>query len=423
MSKLPLEFSGPRRSLHARALNPGCYFLVSMSAVFCFYSVASVNASNNPSPQERAAADLDERTAQLKKAESTRKQNPDGYIYALTTMSSVIRNNNDVNKNQKEDPEADKYFELALDCFMKDRFDKAARHRIAGHLWQTSGSTSLKEFKSIFDKLCIATNRELGDDFGSVDSDMEQALRNRTTRRDNGISEQDQLNFIQRAIAIRSAALGVRSKTLSVLLYSVGQYYEQRGDNKLAEQYFLKSGNLENDIYAKVSRAESMADFYLRQHDPVKAINAWRQGAAITAKNHLNFYIDGEFNLGKAFEQAGHPEYADEIINFMFANINDLALDKFDTFLQDVVNQYIKNTNFEKAQELAQKRIAVGIRLGSTSRLTDWKIRLSDIYLAQGKSKESDALFKQIIASLALQGIPTDALRRDRADLLKRMAR
>jgi len=87
------------------------------------------------------------------------------------------------------------------------------------------------------------------------------------------------------------------------------------------------------------------------------------------------------------------------------------------------VNQYIQNTNFEKAQELAKKRIAVGIRLGSISRLTDWKVRLSNIYLAQGNSKESDALFKQIIASLALQGIPTDALRRDRADLLKRMGR
>jgi hypothetical protein len=391
--------------------------------MFCFFSAVSVSASKDPTPQERAAQDLAERTAQLKTAESTKKENPEGYIYALTTMSSVVRNHNDVNKNQKEDSSADKYFELALDCFMANKFDKDARHRIAGHLWQTSGSTSLKEFKSIFDKLCIATNRELGDDFGSLDSDMEQALRNRTTSRNDGISEQDQLNLIQRAIAIRSAALGARSKTLSGLLFFVGQYWEQRSNNKLAEQYFLKSGNLENDMYAKVSRAESMADFYLRQHDPVKAINAWRQGAAITAKNHLNFYIDGEFNLGKAFEQAGHPEYADEIINFMFANINDLALDKFDTFLQDVVNQYIQNTNFEKAQELAKKRIAVGIRLGSISRLTDWKVRLSNIYLAQGNSKESDALFKQIIASLALQGIPTDALRRDRADLLKRMGR
>jgi tetratricopeptide (TPR) repeat protein len=384
---------------------------------------AAADESKIATPQGRASRNLAERTAQLKRAESVKNDNPEGYIYALTTMASVVRDNDLANNNKKESLDADKYFDLAVDFFLTTKFDKEGNKRIACHLWQTSGTTSLKEFKAVFEKLCRASDRELGDDFGAVDADMSQALRNRSANRDNGIPVHEQIKFTERALAIRSAALGARSKTLSMLFFKIGQYQEELGETASAEQYYLKSGNLDSDASTKASRWQSLADFYLRHNEFTKAIDAWRQGTAITTKQHLNFYVDGEINMIKEFKKSNHPEYADEIITTLLANGNSRFFDSFDSYLLDAVDQSIKDTNFKKAQDLIQKRIAAGIRGEATSGLTDWKIRLSNVYLALGNKKDSEALFNQVLGSMALQGIQTDGLRRDRAELLERMGK
>ena len=275
----------------------------------------------------------------------------------------------------------------------------------------------------MFDNLCLATNRGFEDGAGWVDSDMREAIRRQSNNRTYDFPISEQKAFTQRAIDIRAKSLRANSKFLVPLFMSLGQYDEESNDIVSAENNYLKAAALNSDFGTQASDSQNMASFYLRHHQTAKAMDSWRRHATLAAKNHLNYYMTGEVSLLKEFKEDGHPEFTKEMLDTMFANATADILKGLDFYLIDLVDECIKDLQFKRAEEVIKQRLAAATAANFNDNFNDWKIKLSALYLAEGRVKESDALFNQVVGSIALQGLPTADLKQQRAKLLERLGK
>jgi len=92
-----------------------------------------------------------------------------------------------------------------------------------------------------------------------------------------------------------------------------------------------------------------------------------------------------------------------------------------DKTLCDLFEGYIRSGNMEQAESLAEKRVCASNKCTDDRTANDWRLRLSDLYLAAGRTEESEALFQRVVQTRALQGLSNDLQIQKRAKLLARL--
>jgi hypothetical protein len=375
----------------------------------------------NPSREQRQKDNLEKAQKDLADAEKSKEKEPSKYFYALLEMFTASISRNTVRSTEPQDGE--KYFLSAVECFQQYAAKTTQPDSVPyelGNLWSKTRFLSEKTFASVFDRLCQCSKSIDDSGYRHADNEMLRALQDR----ERNMRGTEKKQYLQRAIDIRKADSGPKSKRLGLLYTYMAICCEHLGDTNGAEQNRLNSANLDGEEYEQVSRWLDLAGFYGRVHKADKEEANWRKAMEIANKNTLTSDARAWIPFIKKLQNEGHAKAADEIISFLLVRPDPNTLNDLDKYLSERIDEYVAALDFERASWLIKKRLTLASSsVPKASYVTDWQVRLSNVYLAQGKEKESQELFNSIVASLALQGLSADEIRRDRAVLLKRLGK
>jgi hypothetical protein len=385
-------------------------------------AVANPETARHTIEQKRQDA-LDKAKRELDDVAANKDTEPKKYFPALIQMFNASAAANVPQNGQEIDMEkSDKYYREAVEFYSKHSLvldSDASDPRQLQNLWSMTRQVSAKTFSELFDKLCKLDDSKCEGERYS-DSHMFEALQG--SRRE--IRQSDVRQFLQRAIDIRKTDLGATSAKLAPLYIYMSICCEHLGDTAAAENFRLNACSFTTKPYSQMSEWLQMSEFYGRIHKADKQENAWRKALAIAKQENKPFDSRSWIRLMEELQRDGHTEGADEILNAVLANPDPNSLSDLDEFLSKQVDDLEKKHDYQHATMLIKKRLSAP-KAAASSRMksSDWQLLLSQTYLEQGNDKESKAAFDSALASLSQQGIPTDEVKRERAQLLDRLGK
>jgi hypothetical protein len=342
---------------------------------------SSAEAAPSPTPPSAAQENLNRSLKALELAEEKKIQDPRAYVQALAyTAGAATQRDRELQKQGGllYSEEGDRYFKLAADFYAGSKWDKGDSDAIASLLYRALAERSPQVVESTFEEIFKTSERHVEGKFERHDLEIHFSL----SQREQKLPLPLQLKLLQRAIEIRRLAQKEETWRIAPLYDDVALAYRNAGDIKGAETNFLCAiAVLEPDPVEQAKAMLNLARFYVDNGIYDKADSTWRRSAALTKQKRL---------VWRASEYVM------------------------------LIQTYI-NRQLETAAGLLKKRIEAssyhGVKPGSES----WKIKLSNIYLAQGKTTESLTLFKQAISALERGALPTSDYIDARAKLLENM--
>jgi tetratricopeptide (TPR) repeat protein len=405
--------------------------LVSISSLTLFRSESkhnnptAANAAPSSSPIENAQRNLDQALEQLKVADEKKTEHPAKYVDALTRMAAQAANYDFQSGRVKktfDSPDGDKYFRLAVDFYVGNKWSHRDSDQVANMLWRDSCQRSVATFESIFKKLFEASERPLADG-----ADIDQAGCNRRDFdllgaliwRQEPMPFEAQKRFLEQAIAMRKATLkGNNSVLLAPLYYHLACCFAMAHDLKGAEaNYFTRIALLEADPVQQAHALLDLARFYANSKMYAQADSAWKRAAKMTIEKRLAWDTHGYIDLIRIFNNRQQSTYTTPIFETLLENGDDFTFRFLDPVLSIHIDKTIRDSELDTAADLIKKRIAAAPGQGEKPGMEDWKIRLSNVYLAQGKAAESKALFDQVISDSERMSLPTADWKHARAQL------
>jgi len=364
--------------------------------------------------QERQKEYLRKAIERFEKTSETKAQDPQSYFDALVDLALGYR-------GAKENSKGDKVFEQAVSYYKEfpGKLAHADRNRA---FWQMLANQSQSDELDarFFDVLKIA---ELNTD---ETRDLDRMIIETLGYRQHGRSAaQGERDMCAKILSIRESVRGKDDPSLIPLVDRYASACEAAHEIDKAEAAYLRADSLgkNDDPGVKAGRQVDLAQFYLRHGMFDKADAAWRTGEKLLDGTVNQWTARGFLNLADQYNKAGHQGEMDAIISTLLADGGDDVVSAFDPKLSELVNGYFASFSFVRAEDLIQKRIKASAKCTSDTAASDWRLKLSDLYLATGRLDESNKLFDQVMASVALQGRSTDYLKEKRAQLLLNLGR
>ncbi len=368
--------------------------------------------------QERLKKCLDK----LEAANSKKNSDPNGYIEALVQTAYAYRS---THENQK----ADDCFNNAFEFFRKLNVGAAKTIRVSTMMRYASNYEDYARFKQVFDALEEVAEKNSSVDISNLDSDLSDAIdtwcRRRRYDRDNaGADKSDDRgkSLWKKVIECRTAVRGPNDKSLMGPLSRYASTCEASGDIAEAEQYMLRVKDLQQgDVTSNAIAELNIAHFYLRHNMFEKFQAAWQKADKLM-QGHISQPVARSFvYLIEQCRKSGRTSDAEAIINTLLAEGGDAVIEALDPIIEDLVDLYIRSGHTAKAQALIEKRVKASANATEDFTHNDWRLKLSDTYLSTGRAAESNKIFKEVLASRALQGVSNDAILVQRAALLRRL--
>ncbi len=383
------------------------------------------------SPVENAKDNLDRALEQLKAAEAKKRERPENYVNALLQASRMTASSDLTSERVKtfSDSEGgEKYFKQAVDFYVANKWSNQDSRHVSEELWTHSQEWSLATFESIFKKLFEASERPLAEGV-----DLEQQSANRQAFnllraliwRQEPMPFETQKRFLEQAIAMQKSMLKGRNNRLLAPLYDDLAYCFTSAHNlKDAEaKYFIAIAMLDADPVEQQRQIIDLARFYINNNMYAKAEGAWKRAAKLTIEKHLAWNVTGYIDLIHMFDGKDQSSCTAPLFDTLIANGDDFSFRSLDPVLINYIDIKIKDSDFNRAAELIEKRIAAAPGKGKKPGMEDWKIRLSNVYLAQGKTAQSQALFDEVIADAQRNSLPTADWKDARAQLMHNLGR
>jgi tetratricopeptide (TPR) repeat protein len=223
----------------------------------------------------------------------------------------------------------------------------------------------------------------------------------------------------KKVIDVRSNLYGDNDNSIALPTRRYAEACEAAGDNLEAESAFKKLIGMhpDNDKTGQAHDRLVLAHFYLRHQMFEEASSNWQAAAQV-----LHGYIARDLSGFVAkYQQASRLEDMNEVIDTIFNYADNEAMLVVDKTLCELFDGYIRSGNLERAESLAEKRVAASNKCTDDRTGNDWRLRLSDLYLAAGRTEESEALFQRVTQTRALQGLSNDLQVQKRAKLLVRL--
>jgi tetratricopeptide (TPR) repeat protein len=393
------------------------------------YTIFSKDPEERRQAQLRRDADMEERKhAQLQKAaedvekaRADKDTNPNAFIQALTQAASIYQNHDETSK-------ANEYFQQAVDFFNKlgdGRYNVRVFGMMQYALRYEPASTAIQTFGTLEE----AAERCKLYDFRALDMELSNVISvwGGNRRFNHGLPNVDESRKLpelawKKVIDVRTAVRGTNDHSLKAPLSNYAGACEANGDIGESEQSWLRVNALDHNNAILHGTSElNLADFYLRQKMFDKFETAWKE--AITAEQgHISEGVARGFaSLIENCKRLNRTADEQVIIIALLDKGGNSVVKALDPTLQSIVDGYIRSGDLTRAEALVKRRLQASATCTEDFTCNDWRLRLSDIYLSTGRKAESDKLFQQVSASLALQGISTETILQRRADLLQRL--
>lgn len=229
----------------------------------------------------------------------------------------------------------------------------------------------------------------------------------------------------QKLIDLRSTLRGADSPCLVFLLDNYASACESEDNLAGAEEAYLRADGLVREDSADnlARRKIALAQFYVRHKWFDKAEPAWRHGIELMHESIDEWSAHSIMGLISSFESAKQPSQAKAIITAALESGGTAVCKALDQKLREMCTNLIRIAAFDEAEGLMKLRLAATVYDTEDVWANDWRIRLSDLYLATDRDDDSAALYQQVIGSMALLQLPTDNIRAQRASLLQRLGR
>jgi tetratricopeptide (TPR) repeat protein len=382
---------------------------------------SSAEAAPSPTPPSAAQENLNRSLKALELAEEKKIQDPRAYVQALAyTAGAATQRDRELQKQGGllYSEEGDRYFKLAADFYAGSKWDKGDSDAIASLLYRALAERSPQVVESTFEEIFKTSERHVEGKFERHDLEIHFSL----SQREQKLPLPLQLKLLQRAIEIRRLAQKEETWRIAPLYDDVALAYRNAGDIKGAETNFLCAiAVLEPDPVEQAKAMLNLARFYVDNGIYDKADSTWRRSAALTKQKRLVWRASEYVMLIQTYINRQKPKYLPPLFDLLITNGDEFTFVSLDPMLVDYIDKQIKLGELETAAGLLKKRIEAssyhGVKPGSES----WKIKLSNIYLAQGKTTESLTLFKQAISALERGALPTSDYIDARAKLLENM--
>jgi tetratricopeptide (TPR) repeat protein len=357
----------------------------------------------------------------LKLAEEKKIQDPKSYVLDLAqTADAATQCDMEIENHVVPfySEEGDRYFKLALDFYSRNNWNKQDSDEIANRLYDQLGQRSSAVVESTFEQLFKASERHVEGKFERHDLQIYFAL----TKRDPKMPLQVQQKLLEKAIEIRRLSQKDELWRLAPLYDNLALCFRNADDLRGAETNYLRAiAVLQPDPVEQARALVQLARFYVDTGMYDKAESTWRRSAALTKQRRLVLSANDYSMLIQAYFNRRQEKYLPPLFDMVITNGDEFAFVKIDQLLNEFIEKQIKLAELNTAAILLKERIAAAPGHGAKPGSESWKIRLSDIYLAQGKTEESQALFSQAVSDLESTARPSSDYKLSRAKLLENM--
>ncbi len=380
------------------------------------HAIEAVSQQDSKNSSQRK--DLDAAIEELTNAEQKKSGEPREYISALLNVATDARNYDVASQNLShpyDSRQGDEYFKRAVDFYCNTKLKSEDNLLVAQELWNSSSQTSSTLFESVFEQIFKASQSNQDETRPANDSSVWFAIK----QHEEKLPLSTQKKLLARTIDIRSAALGRSSKQLAPLYQNMAFCCLENSDTEGAEKNFQQAISLlEPDPIEHLHAIVNLAVFYANNQLYDKSEITWKRAVTLLKEKHLEWYTDGFRSLIEVLRSRGQFKRMLPIFQTWLADGDDFTFRKLDPLLAEFIDNQMKFGEFAAAEAIVERRIAVDSSNGKTSGSEDWKVRLSDLYLADGKTEQSEAIFKRVISDLEARSLPTSSLKHKRSTLL-----
>ncbi|MBS1998955.1 MAG: tetratricopeptide repeat protein, partial [Cyanobacteria bacterium SZAS LIN-2] len=366
--------------------------------------------------EERMQEHLKKILGEFETAELNRGVNPSTYCEKLLDLAYAYR-------AVKEDSKADPLFEEAMTLYTQSPAVAKNSPRLYDSLCRYTVSCSTPEqFESRFTDLIEAGERNKIGEATDRDRVISDTVRYFGDRAKNSLDTKKQW---RKVIDMRASVYGKDAPVLAPPLRNYADACEAAGDINEAEKSLLRAMAVEDksDKASAVIWQVRVAEFYLRNNMPEKAEPAWCKAKLMTNAAAGEWEAREFMDLSDQYKRAGRNADMEKIITAMLAIGGDNVVKAFDPKIDELVSGYIASGSLDKAENLLKQRVGASSRCSADVDSKDWRIKLSNLYLATGRAGESNKIYQDVLSSAALAGQATDAIRKNRADLLARLGK
>lgn len=353
--------------------------------------------------QEELALRLDE----LKAAEVIKERRPKVYLEALVKLVNAYRMTN-------QNSEAVRYFDKAIEQYSKvPDYDRS----LELSLWQTIRALDYgSDFPSKCKELLELSERKNDVDRVRLDENIGRAIDSGQPRMDVA----QRMQIWQAVIDLRRKTLGQNDPALFDPLQRYARACESGGNMSEAENAFKQCLQIQKNPSDSDSNAAaiSLLLFYVRngmlskQDEVLPLLKLSGKGSKSVARQ----LCTAAGNLAK---NASAKDW-DRLVDYVEANAGS-NLPDYDEFLQLCLDKYTNSGKLDRVQSLLERRVAFSHDLVDDPDVSDFREKLSNLYLSLGRTADSQNLFKNVVATKALQGASTHAVRERRSQFMERI--
>jgi hypothetical protein len=355
----------------------------------------------------------------FEQARQTKDKNLPGFINAMMEVAFAYRNNQELNK-------ANELFNEAFALYTSPGNKSLIDDSCGQNLWRYLDFLPENEFETKFTKLLRTSETKSPNPSNELDREISTAINDRRYNRSGSQGNQaDQKKLWKTALDIRSSVRGENDKSLDPLLRQYASACEASKDIIEAEKSYLKANALTADNSADAVAISDilLAQFYLRQSMFEKADKSWNKAEKAT-RGGMSKSVAGIFaQLVDNYKKLSRVADVEKMITVLLAHGGDSIVEQLDPQVEDLVSGYIGSGALPKAEALLVKRVNASGTCVEDAAANDWRLKLSDVYLALGREPESNKLFDQVKSITALQGGSVEQILEKRASLLERLGK
>lgn len=225
-------------------------------------------------------------------------------------------------------------------------------------------------------------------------------------------------------IGFRTKVRGKTDKALLPLYQAFASQCETHKELGLAEEYMFKQIALtQDDPFERAYRELWLAQFYFRSKMFEKSVAAAIRSTQIEGATANHFMAPSYVNLLTDYEEGYTTDSVEALIFSLLEHPSVFLLKNIDPKITALNNSYLRTGNFVKSEILLNKRIKASGQSMKDLACNDWRLKLSDLYLAMNRNADSQKLFKEVQESMALQGLSTASIIASRAELINKLKR
>ncbi len=367
---------------------------------------------------ERAHSEqLSEAKTGFEKVKARQQEAPAEYVNALTSLATAYQYSNDM-------AQANTYYNQALELLEQNFPSKELDKLNISSLWSLLRVVPEPEYRARFERLLKITELRFP---SQADSLVLDGIRDREyfSHLDREAQIADRKKLWELAIRVRSSIYGANDYRLAPFIRQYGGEFEA-GENVVeAEKQIRRSFDLTKPLNDDIKAAQQieLAQFYLR-HQMREKMNDAFNSAVTLCRGHISMNVAYNFSsLTKAFSTSSYGGNPEKMISTLLANGDDYVVALLDPQIDELVNNYLDSGSLSRAEKLLRQRVEASDRCKSDPNAHEWRLRLSDTLLAQGRDAESNKLFDQVRNATALAGGSVAQMVSKREQLLERLGK